>query len=114
MLSKDYRHRIRDIFENLAAIENFTTGLDLAGFCQDRKTAYAVTRALEIISEASRHLPSEVKDRHPEVDWPAVAAAGNIYRHEYKIVDDSILWHTITSELPALKRAIAAEIEMDY
>ena len=51
-------------------------------FARDRKTVYAVARALEIISEASRRLPDELKTRHPEIDWPAVAAAGNIYRHE--------------------------------
>ena len=90
MPSKDYRHRLRDIFDNLQAIENFTAGLDLNTFRADRKTVYAVTRALEIISEASRHLPAELKERHPDVDWPAVAAAGNIYRHEYKIIEDSI------------------------
>jgi uncharacterized protein with HEPN domain len=41
-------------------------------FARDRKTVYAVTRALEIISEASRRLPDELKSRHPEIDWPAV------------------------------------------
>jgi uncharacterized protein with HEPN domain len=58
--------------------------MDFAAFVADRKTVYAVVRALEIISEASRRLPAELKDRHPEIDWIAVTAAGNIYRHEYE------------------------------
>ena len=102
MPSKDYRHRLRDIFENLQAIESFIAGLGLAAFCADRKTVYAVTRALEIISEASRHLPVELKQRYPEVDWPAVAAAGSVHRHEYKVVDNAILWRTVSHELPVL------------
>ena len=57
--------------------------MDVAGFAADRETVYAVVRALEIVSEASRRLPPEIKSHHPEIDWVAVAAAGNVYRHEY-------------------------------
>jgi len=48
-------------------------------FRAERKTVYAVVRALEIISEASRRLPDELLRRHPEIDWAAIAAAGNVY-----------------------------------
>jgi len=75
MPSKNPAQRLRDILDNIDAIEAFTAGLDFAGFAADLKAVYAVTRALEIISEASRRLPDELKDRHPEIDWPAVAAA---------------------------------------
>lgn len=81
MPSKNPAQRLSDIIENIDAIEGFTTGLDQATFRADRRTVYAVVRALEIISEASRRLPNEMLDRHPEIDWVAVSAAGNIYRH---------------------------------
>jgi uncharacterized protein with HEPN domain len=74
--------------DNIDAIAMFTAGLELERFATDRKTVYAVVRALEIVSEASRRLPMEIKDRHPEIDWIAVAAAGNVYRHEYEGVDE--------------------------
>jgi uncharacterized protein with HEPN domain len=70
-----------------------------------------VTRALEIISEASRRLPEELKGRHPEVDWLAVAAAGNVYRHEYEEVDEAIVWHTVRHDLGALRQVAAAELQ---
>jgi uncharacterized protein with HEPN domain len=76
----------------------------------DRKTVYAVTRALEIISEAARRLPNDYKANHPAVDWPAVAAAGNVYRHEYEVIDDGLVWHTIRHGLANL-RAIS-ELEL--
>ena len=82
-----------------------------ADFVQDRKTIYAVTRALEIISEASRHLPEDLKDRHPEIDWRGIAAAGNVYRHEYEAVDDALVWHTVKHDLRPLRSVIVAEIE---
>ena len=92
MPSKNPSQRLRDIIENIDAIRSFTTGMNYEAFADDRKTVYAVVRALEIISEASRRLPLELKQRHPEVDWVAVAAAGNIYRHEYEGVDEDLIW----------------------
>ena len=82
MPSKNPAQRLQDIIENIDAILMFTAGLDLAHFRQDRKTVYAVVRALEIISEASRRLPAELRDRHGELDWAAIAATGNVYRHD--------------------------------
>ena len=84
MPSKNPAQRLADIRQNIDAILAFTDGYDLATFRADRKTVYAVVRALEIISEASRRLPDDVRARHPEIDWPAIAAAGNVYRHEYE------------------------------
>lgn len=65
-------------------------------------------RALEIISEASRRLPDELFRRHPEIDWADVAAAGNVYRHEYEAVDETLIWYTIRHGLAAL-RSVASE-----
>jgi uncharacterized protein with HEPN domain len=99
MPSKNPAQRLSDIVDNIDAIKAFTAELDLAAFRADRKTVYAVVRALEIISEASRRLPSELIDRHPEIDWAAVATAGNIYRHEYDAVDEAMIWHTVQEVL---------------
>jgi uncharacterized protein with HEPN domain len=97
--------------ENIDAIKAFVGDADLAKFTNDRKTLYAVTRALEIISEASRRLPEELKERHPKIDWLAVAAAGNVYRHEYGSVDEVQLWHTIQRELADLREAGISELK---
>ena len=76
MPSKSPAQRLTDILENIDAIAEFTSGMTFAAYLRDRKTIYAVTRALEIISEASRRLPDALKQRHPTIDWPGVAAAG--------------------------------------
>ena len=110
MPSKNPAQRLRDILENIDTIRVFTAQMDLAGFTRDRKTVYAVTRALEIISEASRRLPDELRQRHPEIDWVAVAAAGNVYRHEYESVDDEIIWRTVEHDLSLLAEVVAAEL----
>ena len=65
MPSKNPAQRMRDIVENIDAIAVFTNELDFDAFRSDRKTVYAVVRALEIISEASRRLPAELLNRYP-------------------------------------------------
>jgi uncharacterized protein with HEPN domain len=111
MSSKNPAQRLRDMVDNIDAIEVFTENMDLAKFTADRKTLYAVVRALEIVSEASRRLPSELKDRHPEIDWAAVAAAGNVYRHEYESVDEKLIWHTVRHDLGGLRSVAEAELK---
>jgi len=96
--------------ENIDAIQAFLGDADFAKFTNDRKTLYA-TRALEIISEASRRLPEELKGRHPKIDWLAVAAAGNVYRHEYESVDEVQLWYTVQRELAGLRAAVISELK---
>jgi len=86
MPSKSPAQRLTDIVENIDVIR-----MDAGAFMRDRKTVYAVTRALETISEASRRLPDGFKANNPSIDWPAVAAAGNVYRHEYELVDDALI-----------------------
>jgi uncharacterized protein with HEPN domain len=111
MPSKNPAQRLRDIIDNIDAIAAFTAEADFTAFRTDRKTVYAVVRALEIISEASRRLPGELLERHPEIDWLAIAAAGNVYRHEYEAVDEALIWHTVRNELVGLRQVAAAEFD---
>ena len=110
MPSKNPAQRLRDIADNIDAIGAFTAGMELEEFAADRKTLYAVVRALEIVSEASRRLPEELKNRHPEIDWIAVAAAGNVYRHEYEGVDERLIWRTVRHDLAELRGVALIEL----
>ena len=111
MPSKSPAQRLRDIIDNIDAIAAFTAGLEFTAFRTDRKTVYAVVRALEIVSEASRRLPGELLERHPEIDWAGVAAAGNVYRHKYEVVDEALIWHTVRHDLAALRSIAAVEFD---
>ena len=111
MPSRNPAQRLLDIVDNIDAIEEFTVDLDREAFSADRKTLYAVVRALEIVSEASRRLPEELKDRHQQIDWIAVDAAGNVYRHEYEGVDEGLVWHTVRHKLAVLRDVAVLELE---
>ena len=111
MPSKNPAQRLTDIVENIQAITDFTAGLAFEDYVRDQKTIYAVTRALEIISEAARRLPDELKQRHSDIDWAGIAAAGNVYRHEYEVVDAGLVWYTIQHELAPLREAVMHELQ---
>jgi len=57
-------------------------------------------------TEASRHIPPEMKEWHPEVPWQDIASIGNILRHEYAKIDDRIVWNVTRKNLEALERAV--------
>ena len=110
MPSKNPEQRLRDILENIDLVQEFTAGLAYGSFVADTRTIYAVVRAFEIVSEATRRLPVDLKGRYPEIDWLAIAAAGNIYRHEYEGVDEVLLWYTVQKGTQALRGMAIAEL----
>jgi uncharacterized protein with HEPN domain len=110
MPSDQTRLALYDIRENGKLAQGFIAGLSFERFRDDRLFFYAVTRALEIISEAARRLPSELRDRHPELPWRAIMGVGNVYRHNYDTVAEEYVWRTVHESLPALLAVIEAEI----
>ncbi|WBL78498.1 DUF86 domain-containing protein [Bradyrhizobium xenonodulans] len=101
---------LRDILHHIDLATEFAGGLDREGFAADLRAVYAVTRCLEIISEASRRLPEELKERHPAIAWRQMAAAGNVYRHNYEDVAARLVWETVQQALPPLRAAIEDEM----
>jgi uncharacterized protein with HEPN domain len=104
-------HRaLEDIGHHIALAQRFTEGMDYDAFCGDERTVYAVIRCLEIISEASRRLPEELKVRHLSIAWREMAASGNIYRHQYEGVAAHAVWDTLKLHLPPLQKVIDQEL----
>ena len=67
---------------------------------------FLAQRAVEIISEASRRLPDELKAAYPDIRWKSIAGIGNVLRHEYHTVADQLIWNAVRHELPSLRRAV--------
>jgi uncharacterized protein with HEPN domain len=105
---RSIRARLLDMIEAAEGLRAAVEGQDFADFEQDWVVQRAVERALEIISEASRHLPAEAKAVHAAVPWPQVAAIGNVLRHEYQRVEPRLIWNLVTAHLPPLEAAIRA------
>ena len=110
MLSSAATAALRDIAHHIDLAIRFSAGFDYEAFVADPRTVYAVTRCLEIISEASRRLPDDLKARHPSIAWKDIAAAGNIYRHDYEDVAVQHVWDTVQIDLPPLRVVIDLEL----
>jgi uncharacterized protein with HEPN domain len=90
---------------------HFVAGMEFAVFAEDLRSLYATIRCLEIISEASRRVPEDVKARHPDIAWREMAGAGNVYRHDYEDVAARVVWDTIHIHLSPLRAVLVAEVE---
>lgn len=110
MPSEASRRRLLDMRHNLYLVRSWTDGLTVEQFIEDTMRFYAVVRAMEIISEASRGVDTEVKARHPTLEWSTIAAAGNFYRHEYDNVIEKRIWHSAITTLPSLLAAVESEL----
>ena len=101
---------LRDILHHIDLATRFVAGLERSAFHDDVRAVYAVTRCLEIISEASRRLPDELKARHPSIAWRQMAGAGNVYRHDYEDVAAQYVWDTVQLALPPLRDVVEEEL----
>jgi uncharacterized protein with HEPN domain len=103
MSKRDWRLFIEDMLESIDLIEKYTAQLNLDSFKKDRKTIDAVVRNFEVIGEASKFIPDEIKGKYSEIDWPAILGLRNRIAHEYFGISLAIIWTIIKDELPRLK-----------
>ncbi len=85
-------------------------GVSLEAYDNNWELQWIVERGVAIISEASRHLPDELKVRYPEIPWKLIAGIGNIIRHDYGDVSGPIIWKVVTADLPTLKAVCHLEL----
>jgi len=94
--------RVGDILDCIAKIRRYTKGYTFEDFQDDEKTIDSVLRNLEIIGEAARHVPIEIREHYPELPWAEMLTMRNIVLHEYHGVNLQIIWQTVKEDLPPL------------
>jgi len=107
MKKRDYTDYVEDIVTAIADIEQFVRGMGFEEFSKDKKTVFAVVRAIEIIGEAARQIPESMKNKHTEVPWKEMAGIRNKIAHEYFGVDVEVIWDTVKENIPELKPLIS-------
>ena len=105
--------RLTDILDGIAGIGVTVAGASFAEYAQNWTMRRAVERGIEIISEASRHLPDELKGQYPQIYWREIAAIGNLLRHEYGKVDDQIIWRVVQEYLPELRAVVLDMLKLE-
>lgn len=106
MGAKDPRPRLHDILEAIEGVQAAVGPLTFEAYCGSWVTRRAAERAVEIISEASRHLPDVLKAQEPDVPWRDIAGIGNVLRHEYHRLDDAVIYTIVTRQLGPLESAV--------
>jgi uncharacterized protein with HEPN domain len=110
MAQRSHSARLHHMIDAIADIRAMTAEAGANAIQNDRRTRLAMERAFEIISEASRHLPDELKARHPQIPWQKIASMGNVLRHEYQRVDLELLSKIASDNLPALEQTCRTEL----
>jgi uncharacterized protein with HEPN domain len=110
------RLRLWDILNAIRVARRAVGALSLPRFEADEVQRFAAERSIEIISEASRHVPDELKAKHEHVPWAQITSIGNVIRHGYHIVDAEIIWKIVKEQLTPLEAAVRellAELDVD-
>ena len=102
-MPRDYKQQLDDILQAITFIREYVKDMDYKDFEVDRKTQDAVIRNLEIIGEAARILPDEVREKAAEIEWYKIIALRNILIHEYFGVNLKIVWDVIQNKLDAVE-----------
>ena len=102
------RPALRIIVETIDGIAAATHGKTIEDYSKDWLLRHAVQRGIEIISEAARRIPPDVQATQPGVPWTQIMGIGNILRHEYHRVSDTVIWNVIVHHLPPLRATIEA------
>ncbi len=105
-MSRDPRLYLEDIYEACGKILRYTEEMSFYDFIDDERTFDAVVRNLEIVGEAARHIPAELRQRYPEVGWSGIVALRNILAHEYFGVDEEIVWDIVQNKVPVLREQV--------
>lgn len=94
---------VADILNAARELEEFTQGMAFESFAADKKTVNAVIRSLEVMGEAAKRIPDDIRRQYPEIPWTQMSGMRDKLIHEYFGVDLEIVWAVIREELPPLR-----------
>ncbi len=104
---------IEDIINSIKKIKRYTAGMSFGDFIRDEKTIDAVIRNLEVVGEAAKNVPEEIRQKYPQIPWKEVAGMRDRLIHAYFGVDLEIVWQTIVSDLPKLESELVKIIKKE-
>jgi uncharacterized protein with HEPN domain len=105
-MPRDVTIVLDEMLETITKLQTATDGKTIEYLAADWFFRMGVERAIEILSEASRHLPEELLAHEPQIPWKRVHSMGNVLRHEYHRIAEDVIWDVLTHDLPPLKLAL--------
>jgi uncharacterized protein with HEPN domain len=105
-MPRDSRVYLEDILAAADRIASYVAGHTYQSFANDGKTADAVVRNLEIIGEAAKRVPAELRQQAPDIEWTKIAGLRDVLIHAYFNIDLEIVWDVVANKLPAFARGV--------
>jgi uncharacterized protein with HEPN domain len=102
---------LQDILDAISLIEQFTSGIEFESFSQNLEKVFAVSRAIEIIGEAVKRVPNDVKNQYLDIPWRDIAGMRGKLIHDYFNTDTEIIWNAVQEDVPQLKTMISRVLE---
>ena len=101
-MNREYRDYINDIIDAIKSTQDFSNQMNFDTFSHDKKTIFAISRALEIIGEAVKKIPISMRKEYSSIPWKDLAGMRDKLIHNYSGVNLNIIWETVKQELPPL------------
>jgi uncharacterized protein with HEPN domain len=111
MTNRDIKLYLKDILEAMETVEKFVEDMNFEQFKNNDLVSSAVIRKFEIIGEATRNIPQEIKKKYPDIPWKTMVGFRDKLIHFYFGIKYDIVWETIKSKLPELKEKIKKILE---
>lgn len=105
-MKKDPEIFIEHILECIKRIEEYTKGITKDVFSNSPQIQDAIIRRIEIIGEAVKNIPGDIKDKYPDIPWKRIAGMRDILIHEYFGIDLELTWEVAKEEIFELKKKI--------
>ncbi|VXD14869.1 conserved hypothetical protein [Planktothrix serta PCC 8927] len=113
-MSRSIRLYVEDILTSGVKVRRYTEGMSFEDFQGDERTYDAVVRNLQIIGEAVKNIPQEIRLKYSEVEWRKIAGLRDILAHAYFSIEDEIIWDIVETKIPPLIIVVERILEAEF
>ncbi|CAD5944098.1 protein of unknown function DUF86 [Planktothrix agardhii CCAP 1459/11A] len=113
-MSRSIRLYLEDILTSGVKVRRYTEGMSFEDFQADERTYDAVVRNLQIIGEAVKNIPQEIRLKYSEVEWRKIAGLRDILAHAYFSIEDEIVWDIVETKIPPLLIIVERILEAEF
>lgn len=113
-MSRDIGLYLEDILRSCQRILHYTAGMTYEGFVSNNLVYDAVLRNIEIVGEAVKQIPTEVREQYPEVDWRRIAGMRDVVAHHYFSIHDEIVWDIVVNKIPELTEKVKTILQNSF